>query len=83
VPESVDPAERLVRHVLDRAHGRLTNVWRDGLVALTGLSKPDAAARVAEFLPGGGPIAPEADATLIEIPRHRLAPLFAAIRASV
>ena len=87
VPVPAEPGERLVRHVLDRAHGRLANVWRDGLVTIAGLAKPDATARVAHFLPpapagGPSPAAPEADATLMELPRHRLAPLFAALRAS-
>ncbi|MFI5955176.1 bis-aminopropyl spermidine synthase family protein [Cryptosporangium sp. NPDC051539] len=65
------PAEPLVRYLLDRAHGRVANVWRDGLATLTGLPKPDAAARVN---------AP--DGTLLEIPRHRLEPLFTAVSES-
>ncbi|WP_073258287.1 bis-aminopropyl spermidine synthase family protein [Cryptosporangium aurantiacum] len=91
VDEPPDQGDRLVRHVLDRAHGKLVNVWRDGLVTICGLPKPDATRRVAEFLPTARPpgrpgapaAAPEIDATLMEIPRHRLTPLFAAIRASV
>ncbi|MFG1921272.1 bis-aminopropyl spermidine synthase family protein [Cryptosporangium sp. NPDC048952] len=89
-PTADDPGDRLVRHVLDRAHGRLVNVWRDGLVTHAELSKPDAATCVANFLPaaaGEGSAAPspgglEGEGTLMEIPRHRLAPLLAAIRAS-
>ncbi|GAA0225923.1 bis-aminopropyl spermidine synthase family protein [Cryptosporangium japonicum] len=79
-PDPTDPGDRLVRHVLDRAHGRLTNVWRDALTTHTGRAKPEAAARVAEYLPA--PAGIEADGTLMETPRHRLAPLIEAIRAS-
>ncbi|EXG80097.1 bis-aminopropyl spermidine synthase family protein [Cryptosporangium arvum] len=80
-PDPADRGDRLVRHVLDRAHGRLANVWRDALVTHAGLTKPQAAARVAELLPT--PAGIEADGALMEVPRHRLGPLFAAVRASV
>jgi hypothetical protein len=75
---SADPGDQLVRHVLDRAHGRVANVWRDGLAAMSGVPKPEAASRVERALRTTA----DADATLMEIPRHRLTSLFTALRAS-
>ncbi len=86
------PAERLTRGVLDRAHGRIGNVWREGLIAAsrraaappagtlaaTPLTKNDArrAVRAATRRPE------DLDASAIELPRHQLAELLAELRAS-
>jgi len=70
--ERASPAgagEALVRHILDRAHGRLANVWRDGLVRVSGgrLSREAARQRVS-----AGP-----GVTLLDLPRHRIARVLA------
>lgn len=84
--EVAAPDDRLGRHLLDRAHGRLVNVWRDGLMAHGGVPKAAAADRVAAalgVLNRGRLVAPEPDASLMELPRHRIGPLLAAVRGSV
>jgi predicted methyltransferase len=70
---AMEGTDELARHVLDRSHGRLANVWRDGLVAHHGLTKAAAVAAI------GGQAG---DGSLMELPRHRLAPLLAAVRRS-
>lgn len=62
--DRVDAGPDLVRHILDRAHGKVANVWRDGLVAL-GLTRAAAAALVDA----------DPDVSLLDLPRHRIAAL--------
>nr|MDT0667684.1 hypothetical protein [Micromonospora sp. DSM 115978] len=56
-----DPATALVRWVLHRAHGKIGNVWRDGLVRVRNttdgqrLSKREARAVVEAAVQGGVP----------------------------
>ncbi|GII88052.1 methyltransferase [Sphaerisporangium siamense] len=75
-PEGRD--ERLLRTLLDTAHGRLANVWREGLIKASGhLTKKQARAIVAE-------VAPWADeVTVLELPAHRLDALPDAVAASL
>jgi predicted methyltransferase len=79
VGERVEPGQelagRLHLHLLDRAHGKLGNVWRDGLVRVTdgALTRQAARERV-----GSDP-----DATLLDLPRHRLARVLDQASASV
>jgi hypothetical protein len=68
----LDAAQRLQRHILDRATGVLATVWRDGLVRHAGLSRD--AARAAVPVPRG--------VRLLDLPRHRIAALLDGIRAS-
>ncbi|GII80802.1 hypothetical protein Sru01_57840 [Sphaerisporangium rufum] len=76
VPE--DPAGRLLRGILDNAHGKLANGWREGLVRATGtLTKRQARAVVAEVAPWAD------DVTVLELPGHRLHALPAAVAASL
>ncbi|WP_246238447.1 bis-aminopropyl spermidine synthase family protein [Acrocarpospora corrugata] len=56
---------RIARRVLDNAHGKVANSWREALVSAKGLTKRQARALV----PGW------ADATALELPAHRLASL--------
>jgi hypothetical protein len=55
-PAGLDPADRLVRWLLDRAHGTLGNVWREGLIRISQdelgvvVSKREARARLAAAL---------------------------------
>jgi hypothetical protein len=70
--EGMDRAQRLRRHILDRATGVLATVWRDGLVRHAGLSRDAARAAV--------PVA--AGVRLMDLPRHRIAALLDGLGAS-
>ncbi|WP_412515326.1 bis-aminopropyl spermidine synthase family protein [Actinomadura madurae] len=77
-PGGDDPARRVVRAVMDRAHGKIVNVWRDALIDLhDGLTKRQARAVVAEAAPWAR------DVTLLEVPAHRLRELPGAVRSSL
>ena len=69
----LDRAQRVQRHVLDRATGVLATVWRDALVRHVGLSRD--AARAAVPVPPG--------VRLMDLPRHRIAAVLAEVAASV
>ncbi|NYD49691.1 putative methyltransferase [Actinomadura luteofluorescens] len=73
-----DQTQRIVRAILDRAHGKVANVWRDALLdAHAGLTKRQARAIVADAAPWAR------DVTLLELPLHRLRDLPTAVRASL
>ncbi|MBB1246059.1 bis-aminopropyl spermidine synthase family protein [Streptomyces durbertensis] len=75
---TADPAAWLAHWLLHRAHGKLGNVWRDGLIRLadvTGAPRPtknQARETVREAV--GRPAL--LDARLVDLPRHRLHTLF-------
>ena len=82
-PGTLPAADRAVRHVLDHAHARLGNAWRDGLVrgrraAGTPVTRQWAAAAVQR---AADPAL--LDLSCIEIPRHRLAALLDRVRDTV
>ncbi|MFC6084570.1 bis-aminopropyl spermidine synthase family protein [Sphaerisporangium aureirubrum] len=78
VPMPQDAAGRLVRGILDNAHGKLANTWREGLIrACDGLTKRQARAVVAEAAPWAE------DVTPLELPAHRLDELPDAVAASL
>ncbi|WP_424189305.1 bis-aminopropyl spermidine synthase family protein [Actinokineospora sp. G85] len=57
------------RTLLDRAHGKLANVWREALIRATpGLTKREAKARVEAAAPDLGDL----EVRLIDLPLHRL-----------
>ncbi|MBG0817449.1 bis-aminopropyl spermidine synthase family protein [Planomonospora sp. ID82291] len=69
---------RVLRRILDNAHGKLANTWREALIRERGeLTKRQAKAVVAEAAPWS------ADVTALELPAHRLAELPAAVAASL
>ncbi|TMQ87876.1 putative methyltransferase [Actinomadura soli] len=73
-----DSVWRILRAVMDRAHGKVANTWRDALIDVHGaLTKRQTRAMVAEVAPWAR------DATLLELPMHRLRELPDAIRASL
>ena len=74
-----DPGTLLRRHVLDRAHGKLGNVWRDGLVRIAGITRNAARDLVRQH----AELAVLLDVALVDVPRHRLAGILAALAASV
>ncbi|WP_263249317.1 bis-aminopropyl spermidine synthase family protein [Saccharopolyspora rosea] len=69
-------AASTARHLLERAHGKVGNVWREALIAESGdrLTKRQARARVDELAPHPDDL----DLRLIDLPRHRIADLLRA-----
>ncbi|GAA4189859.1 bis-aminopropyl spermidine synthase family protein [Microbispora amethystogenes] len=75
--------DRIIRAILDSAHGKLANTWREaltrpdlvraGLTTTPGLTKRQARAAVEEAAPWAG------DATPLELPLHRLTQMTAEI----
>ncbi|WP_436756846.1 bis-aminopropyl spermidine synthase family protein [Streptosporangium sp. V21-05] len=71
-------AARILRRVLDNAHGKLANTWREALIRVRGdLTKKQARAIVAAVAPWAG------DVTVLELPAHRLLELRAAVESSL
>jgi branched-chain polyamine synthase A-like protein len=78
-----DEAARLTRYVLSRAHGKIGNTWREGLIRATGepgsqpMTKNQARALIAAAAP------PDClDTTLMSLPRHQIASLLEVLAAS-
>jgi hypothetical protein len=67
------PSGDIVRRILDNAHGKAANTWREGLTAALGLTKKQARALVPEW----------ASATVLELPEHRLEGLQDAVLATL
>ncbi|GAA3033301.1 bis-aminopropyl spermidine synthase family protein [Streptosporangium longisporum] len=77
-PPRTGDAERILRRILDNAHGKLANTWREALIGARGdLTKKQARAVVAAVAPWA------ADVTVLELPAHRLLELPAAVRDSL
>ncbi|MQA87568.1 MAG: putative methyltransferase [Streptosporangiales bacterium] len=54
VPDELDPSDKVVRHVYERAHGKIGNCWREGLIAFERsrgleLAKGQARERIARY----------------------------------
>ncbi|MEV7802410.1 bis-aminopropyl spermidine synthase family protein [Microbispora sp. NPDC088329] len=64
---------RVLRKIMDSAHGKVANTWREALTETAGLTKRQARAAVEEAAPWAG------DATPLELPLHRLTTLPAAV----
>ncbi|MER7133806.1 bis-aminopropyl spermidine synthase family protein [Streptosporangium saharense] len=76
-PPSTDEG-RVLRRVLDNAHGKVANTWREALIAVRGeLTKRQARALVAESAPWAQ------DVTVLELPVHRLRELGDAVARSL
>ncbi|GAB3165543.1 bis-aminopropyl spermidine synthase family protein [Microbispora hainanensis] len=65
--------DRVVRRIMDSAHGKAGNAWREALTETAGLTKRQARAAVEETAPWA------LDATPLELPLHRLAGLAAQV----
>ncbi|MEV4747213.1 bis-aminopropyl spermidine synthase family protein [Streptosporangium sp. NPDC049248] len=73
-----DDAARILRRVLDNAHGKLANTWREALIKVRGeLTKKQARAVIAAVAPWAEEV------TVLELPAHRLLELQAAVRSSL
>jgi len=77
-PGGLDAPRRLVRRLLDRAHGRIGNVWREGLTRANQLTKNEARAAVRAAT--GRPEL--LDAALIDMPRDQLRRILAELAAA-
>ncbi|QFZ23152.1 bis-aminopropyl spermidine synthase family protein [Saccharothrix syringae] len=77
---TLDAGGLAVREVLMRAHGKLGNVWREALVTASRgqLTKREARDRVAAHATDEDDL----ELRLIDLPRHRIAALLPAVRAS-
>ena len=76
--QQADGGGALARRVLERAHGKLGNVWRDGLVAALGCTKNEARAAVRAATERVDCL----EAALVEQPRHLVRRLVADVRTS-
>ncbi|MER5392963.1 bis-aminopropyl spermidine synthase family protein [Saccharopolyspora sp. NPDC002686] len=72
VADLVEP-DSVAGYLLQRAHGKLGNVWREALIAHVDpeLTKREAKERVAAL----APVPADLDLRLIDLPRHRIADL--------
>ena len=70
-----DPVDAVTREILDSAHGKVGNTWREALIKARGLTKRQARALIADIAPWA------ADATPLDLPLHRLTSLPDAVRA--
>jgi hypothetical protein len=75
-----DQAGLATRAVLDRAYGKVANIWREALIESSGgtLTKNEARERIRAEAPEPSTV----DARLINLPRHRLVTLLEAVVAS-
>ncbi|MFC7387980.1 bis-aminopropyl spermidine synthase family protein [Sphaerisporangium rhizosphaerae] len=78
VDPPADATGRLLRAILDNAHGKLANTWREGLIrARPELTKRQARAVIGEAAPWAGEV------SALELPLHRLRDLRPAVAASL
>ena len=69
---------RILRRILDNAHGKLANTWREALIRARGdLTKKQARAVITAVAPWAD------DVTVLELPAHRLQELPAAVASSL
>lgn len=77
--ESQPPSERLARRLLERSHGTVGNIWREGLIELSpGMTKNQARALIAER----GQDERWLQVRLLDLPRHQLAALLDQVKGS-
>ncbi|MEV0149589.1 MULTISPECIES: bis-aminopropyl spermidine synthase family protein [unclassified Nonomuraea] len=81
-PQPADAAGAALRRILDNAHGRLANTWREALIALAReqgatLTKNEARALIRQTAPWAEGLTP------LEAPLHRLASLPTQVAATV
>lgn len=82
-PASLDAGRRLVRRLLDRAHGKIGNVWREGLISVSRRGDAVLTKNDARTLTHDTTVHPEIlNSSVIDLPRHVLPDLFAEVAAS-
>jgi N4-bis(aminopropyl)spermidine synthase len=76
---ALEPRARLVRRLLSRAHGTVSNIWREGLIDLDrSLTRNQARAIIAQACSTPSAL----DTRLLDLPRHQLEWLLAEVAAS-
>jgi len=82
-PQSLDAPGRVAQHLLRRVHGKLGNVWREGLIEAAAEHGQALAKRPARALVEARAHPPWALSTrLIDLPRHQIARILADAMAS-
>ena len=82
-PQSLDAPGRVAQHLLRRVHGKLGNVWREGLIEAAAEEGHALAKRPARALVEARAHPPWALSTrLIDLPRHQIARILADAMAS-
>src|SRR5215467_8618885 len=82
-PHSLDTPGRIAQHLLRRVHGKLGNVWREGLIEAAAEHGHALAKRPARTLVEARAYPPWALSTrLIDLPRHQIARILADAMAS-
>src|SRR5262249_62092764 len=82
-PPSRDTPGRIAQHLLRRVHGKLGNVWREGLIEAAAEHGQALAKRPARTLVEARAYPPWALSTrLIDLPRHQIARILADAMAS-
>ncbi|WP_239514222.1 bis-aminopropyl spermidine synthase family protein [Streptosporangium sp. 'caverna'] len=78
LPPPTTDMGRILRRILDNAHGKLANTWREALIRARGdLTKKQARAVITAVAPWAD------DVTVLELPAHRLQELPAAVASSL
>ncbi|GHH62134.1 methyltransferase [Streptosporangium violaceochromogenes] len=78
LPPPATDEGRVLRRILDNAHGKVANTWREALLAVRAdLTKRQARAVVADVAPWA------CDVTVLELPAHRLRELPGAVARSL
>lgn len=78
LPPPTTDMGRILRRILDNAHGKLANTWREALIRARGdLTKRQARAVITAVAPWAD------DVTVLELPAHRLQELPAAVASSL
>lgn len=75
---NLSKGQMMARHILDRAHGRIRNVWRDALCVHKDISAEAAAATIDRSQFDGASL----DLRLIDLPRFRIANLLTEVESS-
>jgi hypothetical protein len=78
LPPPTTDMGRILRRILDNAHGKLANTWREALIRARGdLTKKQARAVITAVAPWAD------DVSVLELPAHRLQELPAAVASSL
>ncbi|MEW9531444.1 bis-aminopropyl spermidine synthase family protein [Microbispora sp. NPDC049125] len=73
LPLPQEGEERVIRRIMDSAHGKVANTWREALAEVAGLTRKQARAAVEEAAPWAADVSP------LEMPLERLTGLPAAV----
>jgi hypothetical protein len=76
VAKRAEPTSVARSQLLNRVHGKLGNTWREALISAAAASDTTMTKRAAkDLVAAAAPVPDDLDLRLIDLPRHRLAPL--------